>query len=120
MDKKDLKLVDYTDSSSSSDDKEKIKFPYPKIAVVNPMQIVTPEIITDVPEHDETTQFEHDETTEFDPDVSLTRQPIPPSSDNQPEQVRRESEIPEPEPEIIILSSDSETLSIRTDTSLGL
>ena len=77
MDKKDLKLVDYTGSSSSSDDKEKIKFPYPKIAVVNPMQIVTPEIITDVPEHDETTEFEHDETTEFDPDVSLTRQPIP-------------------------------------------
>ena len=110
MDQKDLKLVDYSSSSSSTE--EKITSPHPKIAVVNPIQSVRPEIITDQPEHDE--------TTEFDPDVSLTTQPIPPSSDYQPEKVRRESKIPEPEPEIIILSSDSETLSIRTDTTLGL
>ena len=113
MEQKQLQLVDYSESSSSSD--EKVTFPYPKIAVVNPIQSVRPEFITDQPE-----QAEHDETTEFDPDESLTRQLIHQSSDDQPEQVRTESEIPEPEPEIIILSSDSETLSIRTDTTLGL
>ena len=120
-----LKLVNYSESSESSSSPEpEIKHQYPKIAVVNPVQSVRPE--TEEP------TFQHDETTEFDPDESLTRQPIPPSSDDQPEEARRESEIPEPDiteislisenpqPEIIILSSDSETLSIRTDTSLGL
>ena len=120
-----LKLVNYSESSESSSSPEpEIKHQYPKIAVVNPVQGVRPE--------PEEPTFQHDETTEFDPDESLTRQPIPPSSDDQPEEARRESEIPEPDiteislisenpqPEIIILSSDSETLSIRTDTSLGL
>ena len=120
-----LKLVNYSESSESSSSPEpEIKHQYPKIAVVNPVQSVRPE--------PEEPTFQHDETTEFDPDESPTRQPIPPSSDDQPEEARRESEIPEPDiteislisenpqPEIIILSSDSETLSIRTDTSLGL
>ena len=120
-----LKLVNYSESNESSSSPEpEIKHQYPKIAVVNPVQSVRPE--------PEEPTFQHDETTEFDPDESLTRQPIPPSSDDQPEEARRESEIPEPDiteisvisenpqPEIIILSSDSETLSIRTDTSLGL
>ena len=53
MDQKDLKLVDY--SSSSSGTEEKITSPHPKVAVVNPIQSVRPEIITDQPEHDETT-----------------------------------------------------------------
>ena len=120
-----LKLVNYSESSESSSSPEpEIKYQYPKIAVVNPVQSVRQE--------PEQPTFEHDETTEFDPDESLTRQPIPPSSDDQPEEARRESDIPEqditeislisknPQPEIIILSSDSETLSIRTDTTLGL
>ena len=76
MDQKDLKLVDYSSSSSSTE--EKITSPHPKIAVVNPIQSVRPEIITDQPEHDE--------TTEFDPDVSLTTQPIPPINLNKSEE----------------------------------
>ena len=120
-----LKLVNYSESSESSSSPEpEIKHQYPKIAVVNPVQSVRLE--------PEEPTCQHDETSEFDPDESLTRQPIPPSSDDQPEEARRESEIPEPDiteislisenpqPEIIILSSDSETLSIRTDTTLGL
>ena len=65
MDQKDLKLVYYSSSSSSTE--EKITSPHPKIAVVNPIQSVRPEIITDQPEHDE--------TTEFDPDVSWLHTP---------------------------------------------
>ena len=125
-----LKLVDYSESSGSNSSPEsKIKHQYPKIAVVNPVQSVRPESEQEPP------TSQHDETTEFDPDESLTRQPIPSSSEDPPEEARRESDIPEPditdltfmsenpepEPEmIIILSSESETVSIRTDTTLGL
>ena len=122
-----LKLVDYSESSGSNSSPEsKIKH---QIAVVNPVQSVRPEREQEPP------TSQHDETTEFDPDESLTRQPIPSSSEDPPEEARRESDIPEPditdltfmsenpepEPEmIIILSSESETVSIRTDTTLGL
>ena len=65
-----LKLVNYSESSESSSSPEpEIKYQYPKIAVVNPVQSVRQE--------PEQPTFEHDETTEFDPDESLTRQPIP-------------------------------------------
>ena len=74
-----LKLVNYSESSESSSSPEpQIKHQYPKIAVVNPVQSVRLE--------PEEPTFQHDETTEFDPDESLTRQPIPPSSDDQPEE----------------------------------
>ena len=129
MEQKQLKLVEYSESSSSNSSPEPdVKYSYPKIAVVNPVQSVRPEQQQEPQEP----PYQPDETTEFDPDESLTRQPIPSSSDDQPEQPRGGSDIPEqditeipvisenPEPDIIILSSDSDTLSQRTDTTLGL
>ena len=105
MEKKEAKLVDYSDSSSSS--KEKVTISYPKIAVVMPVQSVRPE-----PTPEPT--FQLDDTTEFDPDESQTRQSEIPEQDI----IQISEEIPEPE--IIVLSSDSDTLSIRTDTTLGM
>ena len=129
MEQKQLKLVEYSESSSSNSSPEPdVKYSYPKIAVVNPVQIVRPQ----QEEEPEEPAYQPDETAEFDPDESLIREPISSSSDDQPEQPRGGSEIPEqditeipvisenPEPEIIILSSDSDTLSLRTDTTLGL
>ena len=108
MEKKEAKLVDYSDSSSSSE--EKVTISYPKIAVVMPVQSVRPEPTPEPESPEPTSQL--DETTEFDPDESQTRQ-----SDEQ-DIIQIPEEIPEPE--IIVLSSDSDTLSIRTDTTLGM
>ena len=110
MEKKEAKLVDYSDSSSSSE--EKVTISYPKIAVVMPVQSVRPEPTPEPESPEPTSQL--DETTEFDPDESQTRQSEIPEQDiiQIPEEI--------PEPEIIVLSSDSDTLSIRTDTTLGI
>ena len=76
-----LKFVDYSENSGSSrSPNTKVKYSYPKIAVVNPIQNVRPEPQTEP----EQPTSQHDETIEFDPDEFLTRQPLPSTSDDQP------------------------------------
>ena len=90
-----------------------------KIAVVQPVQLqqTVPEPISENPL--ETTQPEH----ELNPDHSSHSSP--PTEHPEPELFTTDeySEIPleieMPEPEVIELSSDSDTVSFITDTTLG-
>ena len=115
----DLKLVEYSETSGSSGGEELKDTDSRKIAVVQPVQHqhTVPEPISENPL--ETTQPEH----ELSPDHSSLSSP--PTEHPEPELFTTEeySEIPleieMPEPEVIELSSDSDTVSFITDTTLG-
>ena len=115
----DLKLVEYSETSGSSGGEEPKDSDSRKIAVVQPVQHqhTVPEPISENPL--ETTQPEH----ELNPDHSSHSSP--PTEHPEPELFTTEeySEIPleieMPEPEVIELSSDSDTVSFITDTTLG-
>ena len=114
----DVKLVEYSESSDSSGEHSK-DTDSRKIAVVQPVQHqqTVPESISQNPL--ETTQPEH----ELNPDHSSHSSP--PTEHPEAELITTDeySEIPleieMPEPEVIELSSDSDTVSFITDTTLG-
>ena len=97
----DLKLVDYSESSGSSGGENQQETKCKKIAVIQPVQHHQPE-----PEvNPEESPLPHaTEEPEAEPDFSITDVPI---------------ELEYPEPEVIVLSSDSDTVSFLTDTSVG-
>ena len=99
----DPKLVDYSETSSSEEDKQTES---KKIAIVQPVpqQQYAEHPSETVPEPESEYQQTHEPTPSPHPS-ELSDIPI--------------DEIPEPEPEIILLSSDSDTVSFLTDTTPG-
>ena len=99
----DSKLVDYSETSSSEEDKHTES---KKIAIVQP-----------VPQQQ---YAEHPSETVQEPESEYqqTHEPTPSPHPSEPSDIPID-EIPEPEPEIILLSSDSDTVSFLTDTTLG-
>ena len=99
----DPKLVDYSETSSSEEDKQTES---KKIAIVQP-----------VPQQQ---YAEHPSETVPEPESEYqqTHEPTPSPHLSEPSDIPID-EIPEPEPEIILLSSDSDTVSFLTDTTLG-
>ena len=98
----DLKLVDYSESSGSSGSEDQQETKCKKITVIQPVQHHQP-----VPEPEvnlEESPFSHPTEAEPEPDFSISDLPI---------------ELDYPEPEVIVLSSDSNTVSFLTDTSVG-
>ena len=102
----DIKLVEYSESSETSGEEQPKDTDSRKIAVVQPVQQTLPE-----PEH------------EVNPDDS--NHSSPPTQHPEPELFTTDEysqiplEIEMPEPEVIELSSDSDTVSFITDTTLG-
>ena len=105
----DLKLVDYSESSGSSGGEDQQETKLKKIAIIQPVQHHEPEPEPEVtqeeshPTEPEVTQ-EESHPTEPEPDFSITDVPL---------------ELDYPEPEVIVLSSDSDTVSFLTDTTVG-
>ena len=99
----DSKLVDYSETSSSEEDKH---IESKKIAIVQP-----------VPQQQ---YAEHPSETVPEPESEYqqTHEPTPSPHPSEPSDIPID-EIPETEPEIILLSSDSDTVSFLTDTTLG-
>ena len=99
----DSKLVDYSETSSSEEDKH---IESKKIAIVQP-----------VPQQQ---YAEHPSETVPEPESEYqqTHEPTPSPHPREPSDIPID-EIPKPEPEIILLSSDSDTVSFLTDTTLG-
>ena len=99
----DAKLFDYSETSSSEEDKQTES---KKIAIVQP-----------VPQQQ---YAEHPSETVPEPESEYqqTHEPTPSPHPSEPSDIPID-EIPEPEPEIILLSSDSDTVSFLTDTTLG-
>ena len=97
----DPKLVDYSETSSSEEDKQTES---KKIAIVQP-----------VPQQQ---YAEHPSETVPESEYQQTHEPIPSPKPRELSDIPID-EIPEPEPEIILLSSDSDTVSFLTDTTLG-
>ena len=95
----DLKLVDYSETSSSEEDKQTES---KKIAIVQP-----------VPQQQ---YAEHPSETVPESEYQQTHEPTPSPHPSEPSDIPID-EIPEPE--IILLSSDSDTVSFLTDTTLG-
>ena len=107
----DLKLVDYSESSGSSGGEDQQETKLKKIAIIQPVQHHEPEPEPEVtqeeshPTEPEVTQEEsHPTEPEPEPDFSITDVPL---------------ELDYPEPEVIVLSSDSDTVSFLTDTTVG-
>ena len=98
----DLKLVDYLESSGSSRGEDQQGTKCKKIAVIQPVQHHQPAPEPEV--NPEESPFPHPTEAEPEPDFSITDLPI---------------ELDYPEPEVIVLSSDSNTVSFLTDTSVG-
>ena len=97
----DPKLVDYSETSSSEEDKDT---ECKKIAIVQP-----------VPQH-QYVEEASDTVPEPESEYQQTHEPTPSPHPS------KTSDIPIdeiPEPEIILLSSDSDTVSFLTDTTLG-
>ena len=96
----DLKLVDYSESSGTSSGEDQQETKCKKIAVIQPVQHHEPE-----PElNPEESPLPHPTEPEPEPDFSITDLP---------------TELEYPEPEVIVLSSDSDTVSFLTDTTVG-
>ena len=101
----DVKLVDYSESSSSGEEHKQTESK--KIAIVQPVP------------HDKSSSSE-----QFSEHLSEYQHEEARSSSSQPTEdtdlpIEIEMPEPEPEPEVILLSSDSETVSFLTDTTLG-
>ena len=113
----DLKLVEYSESSETSGGEEPKDTDSRKIAVVQPVQQTVPEPISENPL--ETTQPEH----KVNPDDSSPSSPPTEHPEGELFTTDEYSEIPleieMPEPQVIELSSDSDTVSFITDTTLG-
>ena len=92
----DLKLVDYSESSGSSGGEDQQETKCKKIAVIQPVQ-------------------HHQPVPEPEPEVNPEESPLP----HPTEEPEAEPELEYPEPEVIVLSSDSDTVSFLTDTSVG-
>ena len=93
----DIKLVDYSESSSESDQASNVESSDKKVAIVQPVQQI--HIPDTEPEHQSPTEEER--TNEDNTEIQL-----------EPDSLT-------PEPAVIEVSSDSETISIGTDTTFG-
>ena len=101
----DLKLVDYSESSGSSGGENQQETKCKKIAVIQPVQHHKPVPEPEPEVNPEESPLPHPtEEPEAEPDFSITDVPI---------------ELEYPEPEVIVLSSDSDTVSFLTDTTVG-
>ena len=101
----DLKLVDYSESSSSSGEEHK-ETESKKIAIVQP-----------VPQHKSSSEQFSEHLPEYQHEEARSSSPQPTEDTDLPIEIPMPE--PEPEPEVILLSSDSETVSFHTDTTLG-
>ena len=101
----DLKLVDYSESSGSSGGEDQQETKCKKIVVIQPVQYHQPVPEPEPEVNPEESPLPHPtEEPEAEPDFSIIDVPI---------------ELEYPEPEVIVLSSDSDTVSFLTDTSVG-
>ena len=98
----DVKLVDYSESSSSGEEHKQTKSK--KIAIVQP-----------VPQDKSSSEQFSEHLSEYQHEEARSSSPQPTEDTDLPIEI----EMPEPEPEVILLSSDSETVSFLTDTTLG-
>ena len=98
----DVKLVDYSESSSSGEEHKQTESK--KIAIVQP-----------VPQDKSSSEQLSEHLSEYQHEEARSSSPQPTEDTDLPIEI----EMPEPEPEVILLSSDSETVSFLTDTTLG-
>ena len=98
----DVKLVDYSESSSSGEEHKQTESK--KIAIVQP-----------VPQDKSSSEQFSEHLSEYQHEETRSSSPQPTEDTDLPIEI----EMPEPEPEVILLSSDSETVSFLTDTTLG-
>ena len=96
----DVKLVDYSESSSSGGEHKQTESK--KIAIVQP-----------VPQDKSSSEQFSEHLPEYQHEEARSSSPQPTEDTDLP------IEIEMPEPEVILLSSDSETVSFLTDTTLG-
>ena len=96
----DVKLVDYSESSSSGEEHKQTESK--KIAIVQP-----------VPQDKSSSEQLSEHLSEYQHEEARSSSPQPTEDTDLP------IEIEMPEPEVILLSSDSETVSFLTDTTLG-
>ena len=99
----DVKLVDYSESSSGEEHKQTES---KKIAIVQP-----------VPQDKSSSEQFSEHLSEYQHEEARSSSPQPTEDTDLPIEI--EMPEPEPEPEVILLSSDSETVSFLTDTTLG-
>ena len=99
----DSKLVDYSETSSSEEDKH---IESKKIAIVS------------LYHNKQYAEHPSETVPEPESEYQQTHEPTPSPHPSEPSDIPID-EIPEPEPEIILLSSDSDTVSFLTDTTLG-
>ena len=100
----DVKLVDYSESSSSGEEHKHTESK--KIAIVQP-----------VPQDKSSSEQFSEHLSEYQHEEARSSSPQPTEDTDLPIEI--EMPEPEPEPEVILLSSDSETVSFLTDTTLG-
>ena len=100
----DVKLVDYSESSSSGEEHKETESK--KIAIVQP-----------VPQHKSSSEQFSEHLPEYQHEEARSSSPQPTEDTDLPIEIPMPE--PEPEPEVILLSSDSETVSFHTDTTLG-
>ena len=100
----DVKLVDYSESSSSGEEHKQTESK--KIAIVQP-----------VPQDKSSSEQFSEHLSEYQHKEARSSSPQPTEDTDLPIEI--EMPEPEPEPEVILLSSDSETVSFLTDTTLG-
>ena len=100
----DVKLVDYSESSSSGEEHKQTESK--KIAIVQP-----------VPQDKSSSEQFSEHLSEYQHEEARLSSPQPTEDTDLPIEI--EMPEPEPEPEVILLSSDSETVSFLTDTPLG-
>ena len=98
----DVKLVDYSESSSSGEEHKQTESK--KIAIVQP-----------VPQDKSSSEQFSEHLSEYQHEEARSSSPQSTEDTDLPIEI----EMPEPEPEVILLSSDSETVSFLTDTTLG-
>ena len=102
----DVKLVDYSESSSSGEEHKETESK--KIAIVQP-----------VPQHKSSSEQFSEHLPEYQHEEARSSSPQPTEDTDLPIEIPMPEPEPEPEPEVILLSSDSETVSFHTDTTLG-
>ena len=108
--KMESKLVDYSSTSSSSSGEEHKDSLSKKIAVVQPVQQTKSTVPTEILQESSTSH-------EINPDESM---PSPqPTEETDVDIYEVPTELEYSQPEVIILSSDSDTISYHTDTTVG-
>ena len=104
------KLVDYSSTSSSSSGEEHKDSLSKKIAVVQPVQQTKSTVPTEILQESSTSH-------EINPDESM---PSPqPTEETDLDIYEVPTELEYSQPEVIILSNDSDTISYHTDTTVG-